>query len=92
MRGGQIVGPVSPADVDPDTLLVGKCIVAGCSELRVGVSLQGMYLHFSAADAREFAKEFEAPGPRALGLGWVAEVLREAADEIDAMPGHGRLQ
>ena len=70
--------------LDDDGLTVGKVTVAGAG-LRVGLMACGTLALFSPAKARRIARDFEGPDSVAAGLGWVAQALREAADEIEAM-------
>jgi hypothetical protein len=92
-RGPERIAGVIPWSPDPhgDTLLVGKCIVEGFG-LRVGLSYGAMAMHMTPVEARALAAQFETPSAYAVELDWVAGALREAADEIDAMPGKGRMQ
>jgi hypothetical protein len=65
-------------------LTVGKVPVLGAG-LRVGILCDGRLVHFSPAGARRHASDWETPEAKASDLEWVAEAMRQCADEIEAL-------
>ncbi|MET4683723.1 hypothetical protein [Brevundimonas faecalis] len=54
--------------------------------LRVGMKGAGHLILMSPAKARRMGKSFDQPEAQHADLDWIAGALREAADELDAMP------
>lgn len=70
-------------DLDEPGIAVGKCFVPGAG-LRIGLQLEGKLVHMSPAGARRMAADFDTPTAHGHDLGWVAEALRQSADEVEA--------
>lgn len=75
-----------PGLIDPNdgTVTVGVVVIPGVGP-RIGLAGVGAFLHFSPAGARRMAHKWETPEAHAVNLEWVAEALREAADEVEAL-------
>jgi hypothetical protein len=69
--------------VDDGGITVGKVLVAGVG-VRIAMLCDGRLVHMSPAAARRLAADFDTAEALAHDLGWIAETLRECADEIDA--------
>lgn len=70
-----------PAD-DPG-VTVGVVPVVGPG-FRVGLMMDGRLALMAPAKARRLAKSFESGVAKAAGIDWIAEALREAADNCEA--------
>jgi hypothetical protein len=69
--------------IDEPGVTVGKCIIPGVG-VRIGVMQNGALVHMSPAGARRMAAHFETAQCVAAGIAWIAQALRESADEVEA--------
>jgi hypothetical protein len=74
----------APVGFDENEVGCGVVFVTGIGA-RVGVMLEGNVTFMDAAAARELAPSFETSTALAHGLGWLAEALRESAENLDAL-------
>lgn len=74
-----------------DGVVAGMVPVRGVG-FRVGLQGAGQALIMSPAKTRRMVPSWRSPEAVAAGLGWIADALEEAADDIDAMPVAEQIQ
>jgi hypothetical protein len=62
---------------------IGACVVLGAG-WRVALLFEGQLISMSPAKARRLARGFETPEAAVAGVGWVADSLRQFADQVEA--------